>query len=144
MATYNPTKTRDYLAVLDFIEKARRCHFKIDITKHYEVATDKQKNYLEFMISYFSYKYGQSFFSTLHSLQTEICPKVFHTGEVDHQGNPKYKKLCYLNTAEISTCIQCFQDYASMNNIIIPSQDDEQSLAYCMREIEQSGAGWGV
>lgn len=144
MATYNPNNTRDYLAILDFVEKAKRFKFKIELAKHYEKATDKQRKYLEFMLSYFSYKYGQSFFATLHLLQTEICPNIFQTGDVDHQGKPIYKKLCYLNTAEVSSCIRGFQDFANMQGVLIPEQEDEQSMAYCLRELEQSGAGWGV
>lgn len=144
MATYNPSKARDYLAILNVVERAKKFGYQLDIVKHYDVATDKQRKYLEFMLSYFSFKYGQSFFSTLRELQTAICPSIFSTGETDHQGNPKYKKLCYLNTAEMSSAIQCFQDYANMQGILIPEQNDEQSLSYCLREIEQSGAGWGV
>lgn len=144
MATYNPKSTNDYLAVLDFIEKARKFGFMIDVSKHHNVATEKQKKYLEFMLSYYSFKYGQSFFTTLKELQTEICPHIFSTDDKDHQGNPKYKKLCYLTTAEASTCIQCFQDFCWSRGIEIPEQDDEKSLAYCLRELEQSGAGWGV
>lgn len=144
MATYNLSKTDDCIALQRAVKRARELGYTIDVSRHYEAATDKQRRYLDFLISYYSLKYGQSFFATLRELQQDVCPHVFATGETDKRGNPKYKKLCYLTTAEVSTVIKCMMDFAGMSGIDIPMPDDDGNLSECMREVEQSGAGWGV
>ena len=136
MATFDKlSDPRWYLAAIKEIDKARDCGYAIDITKHREVATSKQVAYLNFMISYYGYRQGETFYSVLHTIQTEICPHIFGT-----EGRPK--PLCYLTTAEMSSVIRNFMDYASMNEVAIPDKDDEQGLRYAKAELASGGAGW--
>lgn len=138
MATFERLNDpRQYMAAMREIDKARDCGYAIDITKHREVATDKQKAYLYFIISYFGYKQGESFYSVLRTIQQDVCPHIFLA-----EDNKKPKKLCYLTTAEMSSVIRNFLDYASMSEVVIPSKDDQRGMRLAKAELESGGAGW--
>lgn len=138
MATFERLNDpRQYMAAMREIDKARDCGYAIDITKHREVATDKQMAYLHFIISYFGYKQGESFYSVLRTIQQDVCPHIFLA-----EDNKKPKKLCYLTTAEMSSVIRNFLDYASMSEVVIPSKDDQRGMRLAKAELESGGAGW--
>ena len=138
MATFEKLNDpRQYMAAMREIDKARDCGYAIDITKHREVATDKQMAYLNFIISYFGYKQGESFYSVLRTIQQDVCPHIFLV-----EDNKKPKKLCYLTTAEMSSVIRNFLDYASMSEVVIPSKDDQRGMRLAKAELESGGAGW--
>ena len=138
MATFERLNDpRQYMAAMREIDKARDCGYAIDITKHREVATDKQKVYLYFIISYFGYKQGESFYSVLRTIQQDVCPHIFLA-----EDSKKPKKLCYLTTAEMSSVIRNFLDYASRSEVVIPSKDDQKGMRLAKAELESGGAGW--
>lgn len=138
MATFERLNDpRQYMDAMREIDKARDCGYAIDITKHREVATDKQKAYLYFIISYFGYKQGESFYSVLRTIQQDVCPHIFLA-----EDNKKPKKLCYLTTAEMSSVIRNFLDYASMSEVVIPSKDDQRGMRLAKAELASGGAGW--
>lgn len=138
MATFERLNDpRQYMAAMREIDKARDCGYAIDITKHREVATDKQKAYLYFVVSYFGYKQGESFYSVLRTIQQDVCPHIFLA-----EDSKKPKKLCYLTTAEMSSVIRNFLDYASMSEVVIPSKDDQRGMRLAKAELESGGAGW--
>lgn len=141
MAVYNPNDPRDYLAIVKEIERLKDARQLVEIKKYHPVQTDLQKAYLNFIITYYSSKVGQTFYQTLSEIQKYVAPHIFETGEYDKQGYPKYKPLGLLNTAEASSVIRCFLDFASSREIMIPDKDDEQAMKYCQREIDSS-AGW--
>lgn len=137
MATFDRLNDpRQYMAAMREIDKARDCGYAIDIVKHREVATDKQMAYLHFIISYFGYKQGESFYSVLRTIQQDVCPHIFLAED------KKPKKLCYLNTAEMSSVIRNFLDYASMSEVVIPSKDDQRGMRLAKAELASGGAGW--
>lgn len=138
MATFDRLNDpRQYMAAMREIDKARDCGYAIDIVKHREVATDKQMAYLHFIISYFGYKQGESFYSVLRTIQQDVCPHIFLA-----EDNKKPKKLCYLTTAEMSSVIRNFLDYASMREVVIPSKDDQRGMRLAKAELASGGAGW--
>lgn len=138
MATFEKLNDpRQYMAAMREIDKARDCGYAIDITKHREVATDKQMAYLYFVVSYFGYKQGESFYSVLRTIQQDVCPHIFLA-----EDSKKPKKLCYLTTAEMSSVIRNFLDYASMSEVVIPSKDDQRGMRLAKAELESGGAGW--
>lgn len=138
MATFDRLNDpRQYMAAMREIGKARDCGYAIDIVKHREVATDKQMAYLHFIISYFGYKQGESFYSVLRTIQQDVCPHIFLA-----EDSKKPKKLCYLTTAEMSSVIRNFLDYASMSEVVIPSKDDQRGMRLAKAELESGGAGW--
>lgn len=141
MAVYNPNDPRDYRAILNEVEKMKECKQLIEIKKFYPIQTDLQKAYLNFIITYYSGKVGQTFFQTLSEIQQFVAPHIFQTGEFDRKGYPKYKSLCLLNTAETSSVIRNFLDFASSREVMIPDKDDEVAMKYCQRDVDAS-AGW--
>lgn len=138
MATFERLNDpRQYMAAMREINKARDCGYAIDIVKHREVATDKQMAYLNFIISYFGYKQGESFYSVLRTIQQDVCPHIFLA-----EDSKKPKKLCYLTTAEMSSVIRNFLDYVSRSEVMIPSKDDQRGMRLAKAELESGGAGW--
>lgn len=130
------------MQVMKLLDKARDCKFLIEVKKYHPVATDKQQAYLHFMISYWAMKNGDTFYSALRNMQRHVCPVYFVTDRKDKNGNSVYKSLSELNTAEASSVIRNFIDYASVNGTMIPEPDDKVSIEFCKRELESSGAGW--
>lgn len=141
MSVYNPNDPREYLAIVQAVQKAKECGYKIEVKKFYPIQTDKQANYLHFMVSYLAMKLGQTFYDTLRDIQRNVCSYIFYTSEVDKTGQRKYKPLTALNTAEASSVIRNVIDYASIRSIMIPEPDDKVGLAYCQKELE-SASGW--
>ena len=138
MATFERLNDpRQYMAAMREIDKARDCGYAIDVVKHREVATDKQMAYLYFIVSYFGYKQGESFYSVLRTIQQDVCPHIFFA-----EDSKKPKKLCYLTTAEMSSVIRNFLDYASTSEVVIPSKDDQRGMRLAKAELERGGAGW--
>ena len=129
MAVYNPNDPRDYLAIVKEIERLKDARQLVEIKKYHPVQTDLQKAYLNFIITYYSSKVGQTFYQTLSEIQKYVAPHIFETGEYDKQGYPKYKPIGLL------------LDFASSREIMIPDKDDEQAMKYCQREIDSS-SGW--
>lgn len=141
MAIYNLNHPNDYLKVFKDIERYKENRQIIEIRKFHPVQTDKQQRYIHFILSYFAWKTGETFYSTLRTLQRNVCPVPFYTEEQDGRGNRKYKPLSALTTSEASSVIRNFLDYANVNGIPIPEIDDKAGLAYCKRELE-SADGW--
>lgn len=141
MAVYNPNDPRDYLAIVKEIERLKDARQLVEIKKYHPVQTDLQKAYLNFIITYYSSKVGQTFYQTLSEIQKYVAPHIFETGEYDKQGYPKYKPLGLLNTADTSSVIRNFLDFASSREVMIPDKNDEQAMKYCQREIDSS-KGW--
>ncbi len=141
MSIYNLNNPNDYLKIFKDIEKYKENKQVIEIRKFHPIQTDKQQRYIHFMISYFAWKNGETFYETLHNIQLHVCPVPFFTGEKDKQGNGKFRPLSALTTAEASSVIRNFLDYAKMCGTPIPEIDDKVGLAYCMKELE-SADGW--
>lgn len=141
MSVYNLNHPNDYLKIFKDIERFKENNQVIEIKKYHPLQTDKQQRYIHFMISYFAWKNGETFYDTLHNIQLHVCPVPFFTGEKDKQGKDKFKPLSALTTAEASSVIRNFLDYASMSGTEIPTIDDKVGLAYCKKELE-SADGW--
>lgn len=137
----NLNDLRTYMSALKEIDKAKEVGYALEIKKFHPVQTDKQQAYIHFMLSYYSARYGQTFFATLRELQTNICPHIFETGKKDQNNNPLYKPLSALDTQEASSVIRNFLDYSSMAGVNIPTEDDKEAISYCKREVESAG-GW--
>ncbi len=141
MAIYDLNDPRQYLKMVKDIERYKDNKQLIEIIKFHPVQTEKQANYIHFMISYLSWKMGDTFYTTLRDIQRHVCPHIFYTNEVDKGENRKYKPLSALNTADASSVIRNVIDYAAVRGISIPEPDDKVGLAYCKKELE-SADGW--
>ncbi len=141
MAIYNLNHPNDYLKIFKDIERYKENNQIIEIKKYHPIQTDKQQRYIHFIISYYAWKTGETFYDTLHTLQRDICPVPFFTGEKNSQGRQVFKPISGLDTAEASSVIRNFLNYAQMNGIPIPEMDDKAGLAYCEKELE-SADGW--
>ena len=112
----NLNNLRTYMEALKEIDKAKEIGYSLEIRKFHPVATDMQKAYLAFIITYLSSKLGQTFYQTLSEIQKNVAPHIFMTGEYDI-------------------------DFAESREIMIPDKEDELAVKYCQREVESS-KGW--
>lgn len=142
MSVYNPSDPESFSRMESFIRYARECGFLVELHKHHPAGTPSQLRYIHFMLSYWAMKNGETFFATLAMLRTEICPMAFLTDRVDRHGRPSFRPLSALSTAQASSVIRNFLDFASVNGCPIPSPDDTKGIRECTAEIETSGAGW--
>ena len=137
----NLNHTPTYMEALKEIETAKEAGYSLEIKKFHPIATNQQKAYLNFIITYLSGQIGQTFYQTLSEIQKNVAPHVFMTGEDDKHGHPKFKSLGLLNTAEASSVIRNIIDYAGSIGIMLPEQDDDLAIKYCQRDID-SNKGW--
>lgn len=137
----NLNDPRSYMAALKEIEKAKSASYSLEIKKFHPIATDQQKAYLNFIITYLSGQIGQTFYQTLSEIQKNVAPHIFMTGEYDSKGYPRFKPLGFLDTAEASSVIRNVADYANCIGIPLPDQDDELAKKYCQMDID-SNKGW--
>lgn len=141
MAIYDLSKPKQFSQFVKDVEYHKEAHPLVELRRYHPIATDKQKAYLNFIITYYSNRVGQTFFQTLSEIQQGVAPHIFETGEYDKQGYPRYKKLGLLNTAEASSVIRNFLDFAMSREIMIPDMDDKPAVDYCKRQLE-SADGW--
>ena len=103
MSVYNLNNPNDYLRFFKDIERYKDNKQVIEVKKFHPQQSDKQARYIHFMISYWAWKNGETFYDTLHKIQLHIAPVPFYTGEKDKQGNDVFKPLSSLTTAEASS-----------------------------------------
>ena len=141
MARYKPSDARDYLAILDFLDRAKRENFDVDLKKYYKNRSIPQNRYLHLILSYFAHCYGCTLTESKEIyFKQYACRHIFLVETEDKRGNKvKYfRSTSSLNTVEMSDAINNFIAYAHCNGIEIPPPDDDLALRYCEREIEKT------
>ena len=141
MARFSPADPRDYLEILDFINKAKEQRFDIELKKFYRKRTNPQNSYLHLALGYFAHCYGCSLIEAKEIyFKRYACRDIFLVETVDKNGNrvEYYRSTADLNTVEMSNAITNFIAYASCNGIEIPAPEDELGIKYCEREIEKT------
>ncbi len=139
MAKYNPTDPRDYLAALAFINHAKEQDFAIELKKYYRPRTNRQNAYLHFALSWFAHCYGCTLVEAKEIyLKRFACKDMFRVETQDRDGKPVhyYRSTADLTTAELSSVINNFIAWASINGIEIPLPDDELSRRYCEQQMQ--------
>lgn len=143
MARYHLNNPHDYLAALDFINRAKEQKFDIELKKYYPKRSNKQNGFLYFLLQYFAHQYGVS---TVESkeiyLKRYACPHIFEQeAKVGDQTVTYYRSTSDLNTAEMASAIRGFIDYANMHGIMLPEPTDDLAIRCAEREMESSN-GW--
>lgn len=141
MARFSPSDPRDFLEILDFINKAKEQGFDIELKRFYRKRTNPQNAYLHFALGYFAHCYGCSLTESKEIyFKKYACPDIFLVETTDKNGNSVsyYRSTASLNTVEMSNAITNFLAYASCNGIEIPAPNDELGIKYCERQVEKT------
>lgn len=141
MARFSPRDPRDYLEILDFINKAKDENFDIELKKYYRKRTNPQNGYLHLALGWFAHCYGCSLIESKEIyFKRYACRDIFLVETVDKEGNKVeyFRSTADLNTVEMSNAINNFIAYASCNGIEIPLPDDVLGRKYCERQIEKT------
>ena len=141
MTRYRPNDPREYLAILDFLETAKRNDFEIVLDKYSPKRSGRQNNYLYFCLAYFAHCYGCTEIESKEIyLKQFACPQIFEVIHVDNKGRSAtyYRSTADLSKEEMSQAIRNFRAYASINGIEIPEANDDISIRYCEQEMQRT------
>lgn len=141
MARYKPNDPRDYLAALDFINRAREQQAEIELKRFHPKRSNPQNNYLHFALSYFAHCYGCTLLESKEVfLKQYACPDIFKVVIKDKTGRTAvyFRSTADIDTTEMSSAINNFIAYAHCNGIEIPLPGDEIGIRVCEREIERT------
>lgn len=144
MARYRPQDPRDYLAAIDFINRAKEQNIEIELRKYYPKRTSKQNKYLFFCISYFAHIYGCTIEESKEVFFKRYANRdLFEVDKTDSKGKQihYFRSTADLTTAEMASAIRNFVAYTEMNGVMIPDPEDDTSIRYCERQMESSN-GW--
>lgn len=143
MARYKISDPRDYLAALEFINRAKEMGFDIELKRFYQKRSNPQNRYLHLALGYFAHCYGCTLTEAKEIyFKRYACRDIFLVETTDKQGNnvSYFRSSADLNTVEMSNAINNFIAYASCNGVEIPAPDDELGIRYCERQIEKTAA----
>ena len=143
MARYKISDPRDYLAALEFINRAKEQGFDVELKRFYQKRSNPQNRYLHLALGYFAHCYGCTLTEAKEIyFKRYACRDIFLVETTDKQGNnvSYFRSSADLNTVEMSNAINNFIAYASCNGVEIPAPDDELGIRYCERQIEKTAA----
>ena len=143
MARYKISDPRDYLAALEFINRAKEQGFDVELKRFYQKRSNPQNCYLHLALGYFAHCYGCTLTEAKEIyFKRYACRDIFLVETTDKQGNnvSYFRSSADLNTVEMSNAINNFIAYASCNGVEIPAPDDELGIRYCERQIEKTAA----
>ena len=142
MARYRPSDTQDFLAALKFLNRAKEQNFDVSLSKYYPPRTNPQNSYLHFVLSFFAHNYGCTLIEAKEIyLKKYAAPEIFRrTTETKHGTDTYYRSTADLSTAEMSSAIRNFIEYASMNDIEIPPPEYEAEVRKLEQEMQSTAA----
>jgi hypothetical protein len=141
MARYNLRDPRDYLAAIDFINRAKNRGVDIELKRFSPQRSNNQNSYLHLILSYFANQYGCTLVEAKEVYFKKLaCEDIFKRVTSDKKGNQIecYRSTTELTQVEMSSAIQNFISYASLNGIELPMADDYMAQRICEREVEKT------
>ncbi|MBR1449794.1 MAG: hypothetical protein IJ588_13775 [Prevotella sp.] len=142
MARYKPNSPQDYLAILDFINRAKENNKEVELKLYHPKRTGQQNKYLYFCLQWFAHEYNCTVFEAKEVILKRIAaPHIFEREmTVAGESIKYYRSTADLDTVEMMSAIANFRAYSDMNQIPIPDASDQDSIRYCEREIEKTAA----
>lgn len=140
MARYKPQDPREYLAILDFINRAKENNKEVELKLYHPKRTGQQNRYLYFCLQWFAHEYKCTVFEAKEAILKQIAaPHIFEREIIVAGESIKYyRSTADLDTVEMMSAIENFRAYADMCGYPIPSQQDQELIRYCEREIEKT------
>jgi hypothetical protein len=140
MARFRPNDPRDYLASLDFINRAKEQDKEIELKYYHPKRSTKQNSYLYFCLQWFAHEYHCTLVEAKEVFLKRIAaPHIFEREvKVNGAAIAYYRSTADLDTVEMMSAIENFRVYADMCGHPIPDEDDKELIRYCEREIEKT------
>lgn len=145
MARYKPNNPTDYLAILDFINRAKENNKEVELKLYHPKRTGQQNKYLYFCLQWFAHEYNCTVVEAKEVFLKRIAaPQIFER-EITVNGEviKYYRSTADLDTVEMMSAIANFRAYADMVGHPIPDEHDQELRRYCEREIEKT-QGYGT
>lgn len=140
MARYKLNDPRDYLAALDFINRAKENNKEVELKLYHQKRTGQQNKFLYFCLQWFAHEYNCTVVEAKEVFLKRIAaPQIFER-EIKVNGvvHKYYRSTADLDTVEMMSAIANFRAYADMVNHPIPDEHDQELIRYCEREIEKT------
>lgn len=140
MARYKPNNPTEYLAALDFINRAKENDKEIDLKIYYPKRSNRQNSYLYFCLQWFAHECNCTVLEAKEVYLKRIAaPHIFEREmQVNEDVFKYYRSTADLSTIEMMSAIENFRAYADMVGHPIPSPDDQELIRFCEREIEKT------
>ena len=140
MARYKPNDPRDYLAALDFINRAKEQDKEIELKYYHPKRSGQQNKYLYFCLQWFAHETNCTTVEAKEVFLKRIAaPHIFERElQVGNDTIKYYRSTADLDTVEMMSAIENFRTYADMNGHPIPDANDQELIRYCEREIEKT------
>lgn len=129
------------LAILDFIDLAKKRDFEVELKRYSPKRSNKQNNYYHFICSYFAHQYGCTDYEAENVFMKQVAAgHIFEAEAEDKNGNRirYYRSSADLSQAEMASAIRNFVAYADANGITIPYENDDEGRRFCEQELEKS------
>ena len=142
MARYKPNDPRDYIAALDFINRAKEQDKEIELKHYHPKRSGQQNKYLYFCLQWFAHETNCTTVEAKEVFLKRIAaPHIFERElQVGNDTIKYYRSTADLDTVEMMSAIENFRTYADMNGHPIPDANDQELIRYCEREIEKTTA----
>ena len=140
MARYIPNNPTDFLAILDFVNRAKENKREIELKLYHPKRTGQQNRYLYFCLQWFAHEYNCTVVEAKEVILKRIAaPHIFEREmKVGNDVIKYYRSTADLDTVEMMSAIANFRAYADMNNIPIPDANDDDLIRFCERELEKT------
>ena len=140
MARYKPQNPQDYLAILDFINRAKENDKEIELKLYRPKRSNRQNSYLYFCLQWFAHEYNCTVVEAKEVYLKRIAAPHIFGRELMVAGETikYYRSTADLDTVEMMSAIENFRAYADMVNHPIPDEHDQELRRYCEREIEKT------
>lgn len=140
MARYKISDPREYLAALDFLNRAREQQKEIELKYYHPKRTGQQNKYLYFCLQWFAHEYNCTVVESKEVFLKRIAaPHIFERElKVGNDTIKYYRSTADLDTVEMMSAIANFRAYADMVGHPIPDEQDHELIRYCERMIEKT------
>lgn len=140
MARYKANNPMEYLAALDFINRAKEQDKEIELKYYHPKRSGQQNKYLFFCLQWFAHESNLTLVEVKEVYLKRIAaPHIFEREvKVGNDTFKYYRSTADLTTVEMMSALENFRAYADMCGHPIPSPDDQELIRFCEREIEKT------
>jgi hypothetical protein len=140
MARYRPNNPMEYLAALDFLNKAKEQDKEIELKYYHPKRSGQQNKYLFFCLQWFAHETNLTLVEVKEVYLKRIAaPHIFEREvKVGNDTFKYYRSTADLTTVEMMSALENFRAYADMCGHPIPSPEDQELIRFCEREIEKT------
>lgn len=136
---YDANDPRQYLALLEMVNKAKSSGKKIEAHVLKEKRSNQQNKYYHFVLSYYASQIGYTRTDAEREFKEDVNPEIF-VREIDVNGKTHkvIRSSSDITKEEMTSAINNFISYAQIYaGINIPYENEKQAIFECSGEIEK-------